>query len=150
MSHRLKIPTVSHSICAICVTLPLQFLSSGNVSCVADGLAIPAGLTSITPANHVQELLKSIQYEKLPSENKIEPIKIRSDNLVQQDNRYSSFSCFSCIRSPVGSDKNRTGKTRWDMPILTFCSLCSGTMMTLPPWEVSYFFAGGSEPKQRS
>jgi hypothetical protein len=61
---------------------------------VADGLAIPAGLTSITPANHVQELLKSIQYEKLPSENKIEPIKIRSDNLVQQDNRYSSFSCF--------------------------------------------------------
>jgi hypothetical protein len=49
---------------------------------VADGLVIPAGLTSITPANHVQELLKSIQYEKLPSENKVEPIKIRSDNLV--------------------------------------------------------------------
>jgi hypothetical protein len=74
---------------------------------VADGLVIPAGLTSITPANHVQELLKSIQYEKLPSENKIEPIKIRSDNLVQQDNRYSSFFLFILL-----SAQTKTGHER--------------------------------------
>jgi hypothetical protein len=66
---------------------------------VADGLVIPVGLTSITPANHVQELLKSIQFEKLPSENKGDPIKIRSDN---------QYFSFSCIRFPVSTNKNRT------------------------------------------
>jgi hypothetical protein len=48
---------------------------------VADGLVIPAGLTSITPANHVQELLKSIQYEKLPLESRDEQIINKPDNL---------------------------------------------------------------------